>query len=116
MASTSGAILALRPVTFHYKSDAEERPQFGLVAEEAAKVDPDLVVPDANNQIYTVRYYAVNAMFSEWVSGSDMRRSQSQSTTIAEQKKEIGALKARLDQVKTLASRLDSIDKATTKR
>ena len=37
-------------------------PQFGLIAEEVAKVDPDLVVRDAEGEIYSVRYEAVNAM------------------------------------------------------
>ena len=62
MDKASDAILALKPVTFHYKSDATGTPQFGLIAEEVAKVNPDLVVRDANGEIYTVRYDAVNAM------------------------------------------------------
>jgi hypothetical protein len=62
MDQTSQAILALKPVTFHYKSDPSGTAQFGLIAEEAAKVDPDLVVRDAQGEIYTVRYEAVNAM------------------------------------------------------
>ncbi len=62
MDQTSESILALKPVTFHYKSDATSTPQFGLIAEEVAKVNPDLVVRDADGEIYTVRYDAVNAM------------------------------------------------------
>jgi uncharacterized coiled-coil protein SlyX len=62
MEQTSEAILALKPVTFHYKSDSTGTPQFGLVAEEVAEVNPDLVVRDENGEIYTVRYDAVNAM------------------------------------------------------
>ena len=62
MDKASDAILALKPVTFHYKSDATGTPQFGLIAEEVAKVNPDLVVRDADGEIYTVRYDAVNAM------------------------------------------------------
>ena len=62
MNSVSEAILALEPVTFHYKSDTTDTPQFGLIAEEVAKVNPDLVVRDENGAIYTVRYDAVNAM------------------------------------------------------
>ena len=49
-------------MTFHYKSDKTDTPQFGLIAEEVAKVNPDLVVRDKNGEIYTVRYDAVNAM------------------------------------------------------
>ena len=62
MDQASEAILALKPVTFHYKSDATGIPQFGLIAEEVAEVNPDLVVRDADGEIYTVRYDAVNAM------------------------------------------------------
>jgi hypothetical protein len=62
MGETSEGIMALKPVTFHYKSDKTGTPQFGLVAEEVAKVNPDLVVRDKNGEIYTVRYDAVNAM------------------------------------------------------
>jgi hypothetical protein len=62
MDKTSENILSLRPVTFHYKSDAKETPQFGLIAEEVAKVDPALVLPDKDGKPYTVRYDAVNVM------------------------------------------------------
>jgi hypothetical protein len=62
MDKASAAILALKPVTFHYKSDKRDTPQFGLIAEEVAAVNPDLVVGDDKGEIYTVRYDAVNAM------------------------------------------------------
>ena len=62
MDKTSEAILGLKPVTFHYKSDTKDTPQFGLIAEEVAAVNPDLVVRDKEGDIYTVRYEAVNAM------------------------------------------------------
>ena len=62
MDSASEAILALKPVTFHYKSDKTGTPQFGLIAEEVAEVNPNPVVRDENGEIYTVRYDAVNAM------------------------------------------------------
>ena len=62
MDNASESILALKPVTFHYKSDNTNRPEFGLIAEEVAKVNPDLVVLDDKGEIYTVRYDAVNAM------------------------------------------------------
>jgi DNA-directed RNA polymerase specialized sigma54-like protein len=64
MDKTSEAILALKPVTFHYKKelDPEGIPQFGLVAEDVAKVNPDLVVRDGDGKVYSVRYDAVNAM------------------------------------------------------
>jgi hypothetical protein len=64
MDKASEAILALKPVTFRYKSeiDPDGTPQFGLVAEEVAKVNRDLVLRDAEGKVYTVRYEAVNAM------------------------------------------------------
>ena len=64
MDKASEAILALKPVTFRYKQeiDPEGIPQFGLVAEEVEKVNPDLVVRDEKGKPYTVRYEAVNAM------------------------------------------------------
>jgi Chaperone of endosialidase len=62
MDKASDAILSLRPVTFHYRSDAKETPQFGLIAEEVAKVNPALVLRDKEGKPFTVRYDAVNAM------------------------------------------------------
>jgi endosialidase-like protein len=64
MDKASEAILALKPVTFRYKKelDPESTPQFGLVAEEVEKINPDLVARDAKGEVYTVRYDAVNAM------------------------------------------------------
>src|SRR5213078_4950824 len=64
MDKASEAILALKPVTFHYKHelDPEGIPQFGLVAEDVEKVNPDLVVRDAKGKVFTVRYEAVSVM------------------------------------------------------
>jgi Chaperone of endosialidase len=62
MDKASEAILGLKPVTFHYKSDGIATPQFGLIAEEVAEANPDLVVRDEKGEIYSVRYEAVNAM------------------------------------------------------
>jgi len=62
MDKASEAILALKPVTFHYKGDHRGTPQFGLIAEDVAAANPDLVVHDKDGEIYTVRYDAVNAM------------------------------------------------------
>src|SRR5256714_6095563 len=64
MDKASEVILALKPVTFRYKQEFDPKgiQQFGLVAEEVAKVNPALVTRDAKGEIYTVRYDAVNAM------------------------------------------------------
>jgi hypothetical protein len=96
MDRTSEAILALKPVTFHYKShksSATGRPQFGLIAEDVAKVNPDLVVRDADGEIYTVRYEAVNAMLlNEFL--KQHRKVQEQEKTIAELKSGMQVLAA----------------------
>jgi len=65
MDQVSEAVLALKPVTFHYKNREDKNgktPQFGLIAEDVAEVNPDLVARDNDGKIYTVRYDAVNAM------------------------------------------------------
>src|SRR5207253_9024137 len=64
MDKASESILALKPVTFRYKQEIDPKGlhQFGLVAEEVEKVNPDLVARDAKGEVYTVRYEAVNAM------------------------------------------------------
>jgi hypothetical protein len=95
MGAASKALLALRPVTFHYKPELDKAgiPQFGLVAEEVAEVNPDLVTHDAKGDIYTVRYEAVNAMLlNEFL--KEHRKNEKQEATIAELKTEIGSLSA----------------------
>ena len=64
MDRASEAILTLKPVTFRYREeiDPEGIPQFGLIAEEVEKVNPDQVGRDENGKVNTVRYEAVNAM------------------------------------------------------
>ena len=64
MDRASEAVLGLRPVTFRYKEelDPDHVPQFGLIAEEVEKVNPDLVARDEDGKITSVRYEAINAM------------------------------------------------------
>jgi len=84
MDQTSEGILGLKPVTFHYKSDSTGTPQFGLIAEEVAEVNPDLVVRNDNGDIYTVRYDAVNAMLlNEFL--KEHRKVEELQATVAQQ-------------------------------
>jgi hypothetical protein len=101
--SPSEAILRRRPVTFRYKDELDPAgiPQFGLVAEEVEKVNPNLVARDAEGEPYTVRYVAVNAMLNEFL--KEHRRVQDlksavtkQATTIDRQQEAIAALTAAL--------------------
>jgi hypothetical protein len=62
MDKTSEAILALKPVTFHYNGDAKNTPCFGLIAEEVAEVSPGLVVRNKKGELLSVRYDQINAM------------------------------------------------------
>jgi hypothetical protein len=83
----SETIFALQPVTFRYKKDLDPAgiPQFGLVAEEVQKVNPDLVARDAEGKVYTVRYEAVNAMLlNEFL--KEHREVQEQKATITQLK------------------------------
>src|SRR6266853_3452747 len=97
MDKASEAILALKPVTFRYKPelDPEGIPQFGLVAEDVEKVNPDLVARDEHGKPYTVRYEAVNAMLlNEFL--KEHRKVQEQEATITELKKDFRATVAQL--------------------
>ena len=62
MGNMSEAIFSLRPVTFHYKGDSTNTPNCGLIAEEVAKVNPDLIIVDNEGKPETVRYEQINAM------------------------------------------------------
>ena len=108
MDKASEAILALKPVTFHYKSDKTRTSQFGLIAEEVAEINPDLVMRDKKGEIYTVRYDAVNAMLLNEFLKEHSKVQEQQATitqlesTVAHQKKDLQAtvaqLTARLDE------------------
>jgi hypothetical protein len=105
MDSASEVILSLRPVTFHYRSDTTNTPQFGLVAEEVARMDPALVLTDKEGKPYTVRYEAVNAMLlNEFL--KEHRKNEEQEATIAQLKFGMDALTAT---VKEQASQIQRV-------
>jgi hypothetical protein len=100
MNEASESILALKPVTFHYKKkiDPDGVPQFGLVAEEVEKINPALVTRDADGKPYTVRYDAVNAMLlNEFL--KEHCKVEQMEATIARQQEQIEALTAGLRKV-----------------
>jgi hypothetical protein len=107
MDKASEAILALKPVTFRYKKELDPNaiPQFGLVAEDVAKVNSDLVARDDQGKPYAVRYEAVNAMLlNEFL--KEYRKGLEQDAMIAQlksaeaqQQQEIAALTAGLQKV-----------------
>jgi hypothetical protein len=111
MDTASEAILALQPVTFRYKHefDPDGIPQFGLVAEQVEKVNPDLVVRDADGKVSTVRYEAVNAMLLNEFLKEHQKVEKLECTvamqekdfkaTVAQQQKQIEALTATIQKV-----------------
>jgi Chaperone of endosialidase len=100
MGEESEAILALKPVSFCYDQDIDEQSlsQFGLVAEDVEKVNPDLVLRNEEGKPYSVRYEAVNAMLlNEFL--KEHRTVQEQGVTIAHLQKQVAALTAGLQKV-----------------
>jgi hypothetical protein len=92
MGEASEAILALKPVSFRYKKELDPGgiPQFGLVAEEVEKVNPDLVARDKEGKPYTVRYDQVNAMLlNEFL--KEHREVQELEATVSQQRKDFEA-------------------------
>ena len=107
MGDQSDALLALHPVTFKYKPELDPQgiPQFGLVAEEVAKVNPELVLRDDQNRIYSVRYEAVNAMLlNEFL--KEHKTVQAQKTEIQAQGTEIQDLKQSVAELKAMVEKL----------
>jgi len=100
MDKVSEAILSLQPVTFRYKQELDPNgiPQFGLIAEQVDKVNPDLVVRGEDGKVMTVRYEAVNAMLlNEFL--KEHQKVEEQGATIARQQKQIEALTATVQKV-----------------
>ena len=108
MDKASEAILTLKPVTFRYKHelDPDGILQFGLVAEEVDKVNPDLVVRDAEGKVYAVRYEAVNAMLlNEFL--KQHNEFIKEHRTVQGQQKEIDALRAELKEQRALIQKVN---------
>jgi len=115
MEKASEAILGLKPVTFHYKKelDPEGTPQFGLIAEQVEKVNPDLVARDDKGKVYTVRYEAVNAMLlNEFL--KEHRHVEELKATVAKQEatntQQQNEIKALAASVREQASAIQKVD------
>ena len=105
MDKASEAILALKPVTFHYKSDVKNTPCFGLIAEEVAGVNPDLVVRNNKGEIWSVRYDQVNAMLlNEFL--KEHKTVQEQQTTIGQLKSNAARQEATISELKAICKLL----------
>jgi len=114
MDKASEALLALEPVTFRYKKEIDPTgtSQFGLLAEEVEKVNPDLVVRDNEGKPYSVRYDQVNAMLlNEFL--KEHKKVEEQQATIAELKSTVvqqqKGLEAFTAQLKEQAAQLQRV-------
>ena len=107
MDKTSEVIYQLQPVTFRYKKeiDRTQSPAFGLIAEEVAKADPNLIVRDSRGQPESVHYEMVNAMLlNEFLKAHQKLEAQDATiaelkSTVAQQQKGMEALTAQVEKV-----------------
>jgi trimeric autotransporter adhesin len=108
MNTASEAVLALKPVSFRYKSDSTNTPQFGLIAEQVADVIPELVVRDKEGKPYSVRYDQVNAMLlNEFL--KEHRKVEKLEATVAQQRKDFEAAIAQLTaQVQKVSAEIEA--------
>jgi hypothetical protein len=113
MNKTSEAIFSLEPVTFHYKKEIDPAgtSQFGLVAEDVERINPDLVVRDKEGKTYSVRYEAVNAMLlNEFL--KEHRKNEEQQATIAQLKSGmevlIASVKEQAAQIQKVSAQLEA--------
>ena len=118
MGGHSRGLLQLRPVIFRYKQDAQGERQYGLIAEEVAKVYPELVTRGANGEVESVRYQEVIPML--------LNELQHQQRQLAVQAQELAALKAQNARLRAavaqqqerdaaLAARLDRLEAAAAR-
>jgi uncharacterized coiled-coil protein SlyX len=104
MEKASEAILELKPVTFHYKNDAKHTPRFGLIAEEVANAEPNLVARDKEGKPYSVRYDQVNAMLlNEFL--KEHKRVDGQNCKLDQQERTIREQEATIAELKCIAAK-----------
>jgi uncharacterized coiled-coil protein SlyX len=116
MDKASEAILALKPVTFKYNGDEKGTPCFGLIAEDVAEANPDLILRDANGEPLSVRYEQINAMLlNEFL--KEHKKVQGLEATVAHQQRGMEVLTAQLKeqaaQIQKVSAQLE-VSKPTT--
>ena len=105
MGDITSALMKLRPVTFYYKAqyDKEHSRQYGLIAEEVAKVYPDLVAYNPDGSPYTVRYQYLSSMLLNEFQ-KQYRKAQAQAELIDAQQQRIDELEQRLSRIESLVA------------
>jgi len=95
MDKTSETLYRLKPVTFKFNSDWKGTTQYGLIAEEVAEVDPQLVVHGKNGEVKAVHYEQINNMLlNEFL--KEHKKVQGLEATVAQQQKGMEVLTAQL--------------------
>jgi septal ring factor EnvC (AmiA/AmiB activator) len=100
--TASSNLMKLRAVTFRYKQDPKGERQYGLMAEEVAKVYPELVTYGPDGKIESVRYLTLTAML--------LNELQKQATEMARQTTQMqtqtGANQRQAEQIKKLGTQM----------
>jgi hypothetical protein len=99
----------LKPVTFHYKEDTTNTAQFGLIAEEVAKVNPALILVDKEGKPYSVRYEHINAMLLNEFLKEHRKVEKLEATLMHQQKSFQSRLAEQEIQIEALASGLQKV-------
>ena len=105
MGSVSERVMALRPVTFHYKqptNDGSKPVQFGLIAEEVAETFPELVVYDEQGKPETVSYHLLATLLL-----NEFQKQQSRVTELEQQSEELAQLRKQVAMMAEIIDRLD---------
>ena len=116
MGQQSAKLQQLRPVTFHYTADLQGAKQYGLIAEEVAKVYPELVVYGEEGQIESVQYHQLISMLLNEVQHHQQQiearahQFTRQSHELEELKTENANLQAEIVQVEALTARLAQVE------
>jgi len=118
MGSNTAKLAQLRPVTFKLKSDATGTRQYGLIAEEVAKVYPELVIRDESGRIDGVRYEELAPMLLNEVQKQaaeirDLKEQQKQSVAQAEELRDV---QQQLVELHAALAKLQSKDELVAKR
>jgi hypothetical protein len=122
MGSESAKLQALRPVKFHLKTDPHGSVQYGLIAEEVAKVYPELVIRDNTGRIDGVRYDEIAPMLLNEMQGqqkvvaAQSAKIAAQDQRAAAQDTKIAQLQAQLAGIQAALVKLQSSDQLVARR